>query len=1312
MRWALLVWLLAMATAASAAGCPPDTFTCADGSCIPSDWKGDGEKDCEDGSDEIATVSQGETTTEGKFDEIVSASTTPGSEDDCDWGMQQRIDNCSEPIVHFLHQIERVNLKNMSFLKSSQIQSQIEKGCNLMATYQECVGNEKGCTPDEGVRSWREVEMFMCQLVLPSVKEHATCFQSSSDDRCDASKTSYSSSLCGLVTSIQTATSCLETIRPEACSSDAIEMLSPIREETEHIVSAIRCVMPSSESSSTTLILDDTTESTSASAEDEGGDALTTSNTSEKSSTTTTPGNEENENKSVLSINMADAVNSLYYIYDICSANYSADPFAAVAEKICAKQDEIAKWSDCYQKTLEKEKCAIKNATSSCEALISYNNNLDCAIVTMNDECDVDAQNLVVELQEEVNDLIIAGKCFEEKKEENETPKEDKEGEFHLHTTLPKCTEEQENGALGCLVELIEINKKLSAFANLNFLLEIASPNSTVVEGICSLFARYEQCLDVTVFKDSQRCSFASPLNSLARIGLAPICSLDSRPMLAKHRQCFETLATEADEETNCQSSLSSLSNTVQMMLNGVHGEALLCKSFYTIRDTFSCGERAVKTKCDPEALTDLLSLKTKVTSLGEEEGCPRDPPANLDEIIARPVARPTPVTLPPRAPTARPMQIPTTPTPPVSPSKCSIEEQKRFEECVKPLTAFQPHPLSVIALPRDIDQACEAFHTFKACSAESNCHPLWARGMSAMFEYACNEANDQFKKVRKCIRETSLLEEVRTCVSDFSRGAPTAACMSSNRLHSCAIPQIQNKCGQEAADWVASYIIRFANAIDVRCKVGRQLPVGRVVGIGCSVEEESIIEHCAAPLNDIGSRVEELFAGGMQSLIKNINSLAPVFAGACNLTDEFRTCANFLLDGRTSCVVSSCMIAAGRDICLLSDPAKAIDDNLSCLFGQAQEPKFAQCIRGTISTLKQFNLSTLRSVLPKFIDCTKDIVLDKCGESPIRIMKAMSTPDICPVRPMGKQIVPINQPTRVTPNLETVLSSTSSSASSEATASSETTAQSTSVESMETETETETEAETTTATATSSGCGEADLVEHLQCETHLDQYAFRPISIIGDASKWDEFCEMANKTYIPCVDALKCRHEPAASAQIGLIDSICNRAITLRDQKQFAMCLSEYTKSDAGIQCISDFGRIDQLDESALAQMCDGLNNVMRCSTAEIEKRCGFDAVLHVFSTHIHWANLFNASCILESPEPSKESTGSTSIDVNEVEPSRDQKPVVVTKDETTPSSPTTAMNNDVTEEEVVTTSRPPVQASVSTTALLATLIPLLALF
>ncbi|VDO14799.1 unnamed protein product [Haemonchus placei] len=65
------------------------------------------------------------------------------------------------------------------------------------------------------------------------------------------------------------------------------------------------------------------------------------------------------------------------------------------------------------------------------------------------------------------------------------------------------------------------------------------------------------------------------------------------------------------------------------------------------IRDTFTCGERAVEQQCDPEALRDLGVLKRQMTELGEEEGCPREQPANLDEIIARPVKRPTPPPLP-----------------------------------------------------------------------------------------------------------------------------------------------------------------------------------------------------------------------------------------------------------------------------------------------------------------------------------------------------------------------------------------------------------------------------------------------------------------------------------------------------------------------------------------------------------------------------------------------------------------------------------------------------------------------------------------
>ncbi|PIO55658.1 hypothetical protein TELCIR_22954, partial [Teladorsagia circumcincta] len=95
------------------------------------------------------------------------------------------------------------------------------------------------------------------------------------------------------------------------------------------------------------------------------------------------------------------------------------------------------------------------------------------------------------------------------------------------------------------------------------------------------------------------------------KIGLAPICSIDSRPLLASHKDCLMKLADQANgDATNCQSGLSGIGNSVGMMMQGIHGEALLCKSFYLIRDTFTCGEKAVQQQCDANALRDLGTLK------------------------------------------------------------------------------------------------------------------------------------------------------------------------------------------------------------------------------------------------------------------------------------------------------------------------------------------------------------------------------------------------------------------------------------------------------------------------------------------------------------------------------------------------------------------------------------------------------------------------------------------------------------------------------------------------------------------------------
>ena len=46
-------------------------------------------------------------------------------------------------------------------------------------------------------------------------------------------------------------------------------------------------------------------------------------------------------------------------------------------------------------------------------------------------------------------------------------------------------------------------------------------------------------------------------------------------------------------------------------------------------------------------------------------------------------------------------------------------------------------------------------------------------------------------------------------------------------------------------------------------------------------------------------------------------------------------------------------------------------------------------------------------------------------------------------------------------------------------------------------------------------------------------------------------------------------------------------------------------------------------------------LNEVLSCSSASIEEKCGYEALLHVYDLHIDWAKAYNQSCVIKSPEP-----------------------------------------------------------------------------
>lgn len=54
---------------------------------------------------------------------------------------------------------------------------------------------------------------------------------------------------------------------------------------------------------------------------------------------------------------------------------------------------------------------------------------------------------------------------------------------------------------------------------------------------------------------------------------------------------------------------------------------------------------------------------------------------------------------------------------------------------------------------------------------------------------------------------------------------------------------------------------------------------VKAVQALNCTAAEDQLVQHCAAPLSDIAGRLEELFQGGQQAFLKNVNNLAPIFA-------------------------------------------------------------------------------------------------------------------------------------------------------------------------------------------------------------------------------------------------------------------------------------------------------------------------------------------------------------------------------------------------------------------------------------------------
>ncbi|EFO17069.2 hypothetical protein LOAG_11436 [Loa loa] len=141
----------------------------------------------------------------------------------------------------------------------------------------------------------------------------------------------------------------------------------------------------------------------------------------------------------------------------------------------------------------------------------------------MLDACTIEAQNVVVEVQDALNDDLIMHHCYAETITDTKLINDD---EFKLNPKNVRCNSEQENLALTCLVELVEVNRKVAELNSLNFLHEISQPNSTIISGICNLYNKYDNCirLDYHPFVVNVHVGYYTEItNAFKRLNIVPV---------------------------------------------------------------------------------------------------------------------------------------------------------------------------------------------------------------------------------------------------------------------------------------------------------------------------------------------------------------------------------------------------------------------------------------------------------------------------------------------------------------------------------------------------------------------------------------------------------------------------------------------------------------------------------------------------------------------------------------------------------------------------------------------------------------------
>lgn len=93
---------------------------------------------------------------------------------------------CVQDIESWLSELSTTNFSQASVFKDDSLYSDVQRGCQLASEYSSCVdGLPATCAPTTGLaKDWLASQTYTCELLVPSLREHLSCFATARDPQC------------------------------------------------------------------------------------------------------------------------------------------------------------------------------------------------------------------------------------------------------------------------------------------------------------------------------------------------------------------------------------------------------------------------------------------------------------------------------------------------------------------------------------------------------------------------------------------------------------------------------------------------------------------------------------------------------------------------------------------------------------------------------------------------------------------------------------------------------------------------------------------------------------------------------------------------------------------------------------------------------------------------------------------------------------------------------------------------------------------------------------------------------------------------